>query len=283
AVGEREQTTATIDELDPVLATVGGRPVLASELLSSLLQRDALGVRSSLNVLISGKLAQLEATRMGMRLAPPLVQEATERHLDQLRQRLVGPDGLEEDLDAFLRDRLDLDPVRYRQRLQSDTIRELMTERTVRAWTLSNEYARVRLVLLATADEARLVLGEYERGADLAELASRHSIDASGDLGGLVPFMVRNDRAPLSRLAFDLEPGEIGGPIEVAGAFVLMRVEARPEPLEGTWDEVALGVEDSLLDEPVADEEWLVWQLAMERLYGIDTAPFYEFVGEPYR
>ena len=40
-------------------------------------------------------------------------------------------------------------------------------------------------------------------------------------------------------------------------------------------------VEASLLQDPMVDEEFLYWRLAMERYYGIDMAPFYELVDEP--
>ncbi|MEO0651111.1 MAG: peptidylprolyl isomerase [Planctomycetota bacterium] len=269
--------------LDPILAWVGGRPILTSQLLESLLQRDALGVRSALNVLVSGAIAQQEAARLGLRVPPPLVAEATTRHLDELRIGLVGEDADLSDLDSFIRDRLDLDPARYRERLRNDTIRELVTERVVRAWILAQEYARVRMLLLQDAEDVPLMLERLEAGATFEGLAEQHSIDRTGERGGLVPFLVRNDRAPLARLAFDTPVGEVGGPIELAGAFVLLLVEDRPDPVDGDWNAIGIDVEDSLLDEPVSDEEWLVWQLAMERRYGIDVEPFYDFVAEPVR
>jgi hypothetical protein len=70
--------------VDPVIGLVGGRPVLASELLESWLQRDSIGLKSAYNVIVSGRLAQLEATRLGLRIPPALVAEATAANLDRL-------------------------------------------------------------------------------------------------------------------------------------------------------------------------------------------------------
>jgi hypothetical protein len=269
--------------VDPVIGLVGGRPVLASELLESWLQRDSIGLKSAYNVIVSGRLAQLEATRLGLRIPPALVAEATAANLDRLARSLVGPDADGEALDGFLRERMDLDPTRYRDRMRADTIRELITERTVRAWTLSNEYARVRLLVLEDSPEVERALADLGAGADFVQLIRSRGLDADGMVDGLVPFMLRNERAPLSRLAFETPVGQVGGPIELAEAQVLLLVEARPDPLAGDWDAVGLAVEGSLLDDPVSDEEWLAWQVAMDRRWGIDVAPLYDFLNEPFR
>jgi hypothetical protein len=276
-------SAATTAELtaaaDPTLALVGGRPIRASELLETWLQRDSPALKRSLNLLIGGRLAQLEATRLGLQLPPPLVAERFEAHLEEFRSSFLG-EG--ENLDDFLREQLDLDPVRYRERLRADTVRELVTERVVRAHSLGNEHARVRILVVAAPGEAEALLARLRDGADFAELAREHSLDRTGERGGLLPFVARSERAPLSRLAFATPLGEVGGPVELGGAQVLLLVEARPAPLAGDWSDLGVAVEDSLLSETVTDEEFLVWQLAMERRYGVDVRPFYDLVHEPF-
>ncbi|QDU69067.1 peptidylprolyl isomerase [Engelhardtia mirabilis] len=265
---------------DPVMAWVGGREVTASDLLENLLQRDSPALKRSLNLLIGARLAQMEADRLGLRLPPELVAERSAEHLEGFRAAYLR-EG--ETFEQFVRMGLDLDPDRFVERLRADTLRELVTERVVRAWSLGSEYARVRLIVLADDASVEAVQAELLAGRDFAELATERSLDATAEQGGLVPFLARAERAPLSRLAFQTPIGAVGGPLELEGAKVLLKVEDRPQPLRGTWADVGLAVEQSLFAEPVSEEEFLVWQLAMEGRHGVDVRPFHEFVREPLR
>ena len=96
----------------------------------------------------------------------------------------------------------------------------------------------------ALADSLRTLLAG---GADFADLARRHSMrpgaaTAGGDLGEVT-------RAQLGRLAgpvFDAAPGEVVGPVEVAGRYALvLRGETLP-PRPMTFAEAAPLVRDAL-------------------------------------
>lgn len=92
---------------------------------------------------------------------------------------------------------------------------------------------RAREILVPTLQDARAVLRDLEAGADFGTLARERSLrpgaaTAAGDLGAVT-------RAQLGRLAdpvFDAAPGEVVGPVEVAGRYVLVqRGETVPQRL----------------------------------------------------
>ena len=201
AEAAREATPNLTAEPKPALvARVAGRELGAGELLSSLLGRQPDLVREHLELLVSQQLADLEAQRLGLQLDYDAYEQRCEDVLSELEAGL--PRGIE--LDAWVAGSLGLDPARFRQRLKGDVLRELVTERVVRAWTLTHEHARIRLITAAPGDgpaiAARLAAGE-----SFAAVARDASLGPAPELGGLVPFLPRAEGAPLSALAFRAE------------------------------------------------------------------------------
>lgn len=260
------------------IARVSGREITSGELLASLLGRQPDLVREHLELLVSERLADLEAQRLGLQLDYDAFEERCDAVLDELAAGLPGG----ADLDVWITNNLGLDPTRFRQRLRGDVLRELVTERVVRAWTLTHEHARVRLITAPTGaggDLAERLAG----GEAFAAVAREASLGPAPELGGLVPFLPRAEGAPLSALAFRATIGEVEGPFELApgAGDVLLLVESRSAPLLEDWATLGPQVEDSLLGQPVTDEEFLFWQVSLEELYDVDLTPFYEVVDEP--
>ena len=246
--------------------------------MSSLLGRQPDLVREHLELLVSQQLADLEAQRLGLQLDYDAYEQRCEDVLSELEAGL--PRGIE--LDAWVAGSLGLDPARFRQRLKGDVLRELVTERVVRAWTLTHEHARIRLITAAPGDgpaiAARLAAGE-----SFAAVARDASLGPAPELGGLVPFLPRAEGAPLSALAFRAELGVVEGPFQLApgSGDVLLLVESRSDPLPESWERLGPTVELSLGEQPVTDEEFLFWQVSQEELYDVELTPFYRLVDEP--
>jgi len=161
--GGAGQEAAAVDlqaSADPLMASVGGRPVYASDLLESLLQRDSGGLKRALNLLIGSRLAQIEADALGLRIPPSMVEQRLAEHLSEFESAYLRPG---ESLDEFVRYQLDLDPTRFRDRLKDDTVREIVTERVVRAWSLATEHARVRVIVVDEAEAASAMLSRLSR------------------------------------------------------------------------------------------------------------------------
>jgi hypothetical protein len=118
-------------------------------------------------------------------------------------------------------------------------------------------------------------------GADFAALAREHSTDETATSGGLVPFVVREERSPLARIAFATPVGEIGGPVWVGGHGFLVRVESERSPWLGTGASLAEAVAASLAEHPVTDAEFIHWKVEMESVYPVDLEPLRRLLGAP--
>lgn len=264
---------------DALIATVGGRPILASELLAGLRQRDARLLNFHINLLVGERLAELAAEVLGVVLDEQLVGARARAAEAAFVAQLEGAD-----LESVLREELGVDPAAFRRRLAEDARRELLTERVVRAWTLGQEWARVR-ILVAEPQSVLEAQQRFAAGEEFATLASELSRDPTGAEGGLVPFVVRSERSRLARLAFRTEAGALGGPFELddEGLELLLFVESRSAPLTGTWNDVRPTVEASLVAHPVSEEEYVQWQVALEAATLVDLAPISRLLGEELR
>ncbi len=259
---------------DPVLARIGGRQIATSDLLEGLLFHEADLLRIELNLLIGSALAKLEAERLGLRLDAELVDERASSNLGEFVRRNV-PEG--SSLEEFLKGRMGVEPELFRSRLRNNTVREIVTERVVRAHTLSNEFARVR-ILVADEEGAAEAERRFAAGEEFELLVRELSRDATAERGGLLPFLGRAERSPISNLAFRTPVGELGGPLEIGGATILLKIEARPDPLQGDWEALSDAVRESLAADPVGEEEFVFWQVSMERRYTVDLAPLRELL-----
>lgn len=259
---------------DPVLARIGGRQIVTSDLLEGLLFHEGDLLRIELNLLIGSALAKLEAERLGLRLDAEVVDTRAASNLGEFVRRNV-PEG--SSLEEFLEGRMGVEPELFRSRLRSNTVREIVTERVVRSHTLANDFARVR-ILVADTDGVAEAERRFAAGEDFELLVRELSRDATAERGGLLPFLGRTERSPISNLAFRTPVGELGGPLELGGATILLKVEARPAPLEGDWEALSGAVLESLAADPVGEEEFVFWQVSMERRYTVDLAPLRELL-----
>jgi len=281
AAAESSAPAAEAEESPSVLAYVDGRPVAVDELLSTWLRREPRELQDSLQLLIDGHLAGAEARRLGLQIGPGRLDAEVARARARLEQQIVDT-GLA--FDDYVRQRLGVDPTNYVRILRGDTLRELVLERVIRAWVLSSEHARVRAIVVRGPERVEAVEAALAGGRAFEDVARELSIDESAERGGLMPPVVRNESSLLSSLAFAGEVGEVRGPIEEAnGTSLWVRVEERPEPLTGTWQQLAPSVEASLQERPVDDFEFIQWKVDAVGRYDVDVRPFLELVGEPER
>jgi len=92
-------------------------------------------------------------------------------------------------------------------------------------------------ILLATYEEAEDILARINDGEDFGALAEAYSLDHTSSLmGGMVFEFGRGEAQPAyEEAAFDMEIGEIRGPVETAVGFHIIRLDdrSRQEPHEG--------------------------------------------------
>ncbi len=89
--------------------------------------------------------------------------------------------------------------------------------------------AHARHILVATQDEANQLLVRLQSGEDFAALAAQYSLDSSsssngGDLGWFTSEELLEPT--LSQIAFQLQPGQIAGPIQTSlGYHIIQMIE----------------------------------------------------------
>jgi len=111
------------------------------------------------------------------------------------------------------------------------------------------EAVHVRHILVGSEEESTDVLLEvFARGADFGAVAAKRSIDpGSANSGGDLGWVSRGQTVPgFDELAFSLEPGRIGGPVETKyGWHVVQVLEKRPARTT-TLDEVLPRVKEDI-------------------------------------
>lgn len=273
---------ATAERAEPkaLLVRVGSRDIDAADLLAQWLQRDSPSLWNQLNLLIAGELARLEAERRKVEIDPLEVERRLAAHLGALRalwlERYPG-----QSFDAVLRDRLQMDPQRFRQRLRDETARELVSERVVRLHTLTSRRVSLSVLAAKDADTAQALAERVRQGEDFAALAKAHSIDPSAERGGRLPDLTYNQDAPLVRRAFAARVGRVDGPFVLGGRHVLLLVHGRLEARDGDWPEHGEEVLASLALDPVGESEFVAWQVEAERRWPVDVGPLLDLLGEP--
>lgn len=265
-----------------VLGWVAGQPLRAEELLvewGDVASRELFLV---LDKLVATRLALAEASRLAIKLAP----EEVEQRYALERERLAGEvakkqqqTGKKRTLEEFIARDLGFDPKAYLERLRRSMIRQMLAERAVRAASLAGETVALRLIVVANAEQLAKVQEALAAKRDFAAVATELSVDDSRARGGLVPFVMADERSPLARLAFQTKVGEVAGPLPVGDHQFLIRVEERRAALEGDWSVIGERILASLQAHPVEDAEFLHWKLAMEDRYPIDMRPMMDLIG----
>lgn len=102
------------------------------------------------------------------------------------------------------------------------------------------EMVKARHILVASEDKARDIMVQLAAGGDFAALARENSLDTSNkDQGGDLGYFRAEDMvSEFSDLAFSLQPGEVGGPVQTRFGFHVIKVEDRRPAVAATLDEV---------------------------------------------
>lgn len=155
--------------------------------------------------------------------------------IDQELQGLVADAGGQEAWQRWLEDN-DYTEDELRNTLRETLLTSEMRDRIT--GDLSGEVPQVhaRHILVATKDEADQLMVRLRNGEDFATLASQSSLDTTtnvngGDLGW---FMQEELLEPeLARVAFELEPGQIAGPIQTPLGFdIIQTLESGNRPVD---------------------------------------------------
>lgn len=263
----------------PIVATVGDTEVSVEEFLAECLHEDSTLMREVLERVVLSQLVRLEAGRLGLVLGEERLALAQAAALAQVAEQ-IERDAPGLDFDVWISSRLGLDPGDFKGRIRERVERELLAQRVMRAWFLSQDRAEVRILLTADLETAQGALERHAGGEDFAALARELSVDRSAEDGGRAAPVIRGDTL-LGTIAFETGLGEVVGPLEQQGRWLLVQVVARHTGAGGVWGEVREQVEKSLDDRGVEDAEFWQWKERMQSVYPVDITPLFRLAGEP--
>ena len=279
-------TTTGDTKSEPIVAMVAGEPVYVSELLSQWLYLDSFRVLDQLRNLAMGRLVMVEAQRLRVTIAPDTASKAYDNAVEAMEAEIkksdLGRKTPNLTLDKYVDRVLGLDPIRYREKLRDDALRACLGERVARAWLLQQEHAEIHVIVVNSEEDVKAAQKDLSDGVAFEEVARKRSKDPSSRDDGWITPIVKGD-TPLGKLAFTTPIGAVGGPVCDGGAWLLVRVDARPEPLVGDWSKIGAAIEASLAKRTVDPLEVKQWHSAMLARYEVDLKPFLDLVREPQR
>ncbi|MEM1276722.1 MAG: peptidylprolyl isomerase [Pseudomonadota bacterium] len=105
------------------------------------------------------------------------------------------------------------------------------------------EEVRAGHILVETLEQAEALKAELDGGADFAVLAAEHGTDGTAQRGGDLGWFIHSDMVPaFADAAFELQPGEVSGPVESPFGYHLIKMEDRrpreAPPLEQVGGEI---------------------------------------------
>jgi parvulin-like peptidyl-prolyl isomerase len=266
---------------DLTVALVAGKPIGARELMAQWVHQNGTEALEQLDHLVLTRLVQEEARRLNVRIDPERADRSYTEAVAAIEKKISEKKpGLT--LDQWVDQLLGLDPLVYRAQLRADALSQLLAERTTRAFILESERAELRVIVVKSEDKVKEAQAALAAGEAFADVARRLSSDPSSKDGGRVPPVIHSETV-MGRLAFQTKVGEVGGPTYNLGAWLMVKVEALPQPLTGSWPEIAAAVEKSLAERGIEELEFSQWKSTMMRRYPVDISPFLRLAGQPVK
>lgn len=260
-----------------LLGRVGGEPLDVAEFLRRLWIHDGATSRDVIEQMVFARIVMFEASRLGMELRPSDVDSAVAKAVAALEKRLADK-GSKLTLDEHIERNLELEPALYRASMRNDAIVSLLAERCVRCWEYESGLCRVRICEFRERAKLDSAVAELAAGKPFEAVAAAHGLGEDEQAGYTRVPVVRAESQELSRVAFATAVGEVGGPLEQSGAWLLLKVDSHDDGGDVRWATDAERIEASLERDPLQNVEYVQWRAAMTRRYQLDLGPFLETV-----
>jgi foldase protein PrsA len=199
-----------------VLATVNGQPITREELVQRLLTYYG---KSSLEAMINRMLVAQEAKHLGV----TVTDAALDARLGLIKNQLGGAEGYSHWLSQS-----GITEAQHREQVRATMLTEKIVEKTDPIKDAELEQVVVRIILLPNETDARSVESILKNGGDFIQLARERSVDRqTGEQGGLMPPFMRAELPDLWKAVANLKPGQITGPVKLADAEAILKLDQR--------------------------------------------------------
>jgi parvulin-like peptidyl-prolyl isomerase len=207
---------------EPPLATVNEEPILPGDLERQLarihestdaIDRSAFDTDRLMFKLVNDVLIGQEARSAGMAEEPEILEQMAEYRDDLVYKYLEKVE---------IADRVQPEP---------EAVQRLFHK----------QYNEMQLRVITSYDEAVAdeILAELRQGADMETLARERSVDHIAARGGLMKSAPRIDlHRGMAQVAFQLDVGEIGGPVRTDLGWTVFRVEAKTDVDPARFEEL---------------------------------------------
>ena len=211
---------------DDVVATVDGKPIVEADVKmlqglmgEALAQVPEANRRGALvNVLVETRLVAAAAEAAGKGATPDFA-----RRLAWLRDQALRDAYVREVIDTGITD--EVLKARY-----FELVKQVKPEKEI----------RVRHILVASEDDAKVVIADLDKGADFATLAKARSTGPTGPRGGDLGFFGRGRMVPeFDQAAFALKVGDYSRePVKTQFGWHVIKVEEERESALAPFEEV---------------------------------------------
>ncbi len=264
------------------IAVIEGLALTKAALHDYWLDRYPQEYGRTLDALIDEHIVRMRAQRDGITVPEQTLGKAIETEVSARREQIIKMFGSEAKLDVEVKRAYGVDVETWKQRILRRRLRaRLLMERVIRWDTRSRARVHARVIVLADAARAQVVLRKLRQGADFSLTAVKESQDPTARAGGDLPAIARGDLAfpGVEERLFRAQPGALVGPLEVKvqgkPQWQIYKIVSRREPWTGDAAARRARLEDDLLAEPMRPDEYERWRARAHRdsgvrLYGPD-------------
>ena len=274
SVGRGEPSAAGPVEIsDNAIATVDGAAIRAGDAFELLRLAVPDEAANAIRQLIVDRLCRTEAAQAGIAVPAELVEREFARMVAGQERKVKEASKGRQDLAAYAKQALGLDPAVYLARVRDSVERSLLLERVVLLELGQRERIQLRLIRVKERPLAEEIRRKLVQGADFAVLARTHSEDAAAREGGLYPPLPADLPSPLFERAAKLAPAALSEIEELSTSdgprYRIVQLLSRLPAEPGEWSTRAPAIEKLLDGRPLSPLELEAWLQIMEDRHAI--------------
>ena len=263
---------------DQVVGQVGDEELRKSQVFDYMLKTFPDKVRAAIAVMISNRVLAAECEKHSITVAESEVSSWYAGHSRMLRDQARAEMGGDDKFEEWMKLRFGQTSREYEKVARDRERAKRLLSRLVRYHEILEDRVRFRIISVVDRDLSRRLRKMLDEGADFATLAKSYSIHPSAEQGGLMHPVWRLALNPaLDAAAFGLPVGAISPVVEARddrgrARYQIVRVVERKKGRAVRYAEVEDEIASGLLERPLSQDEWLMWQVKVERLASIELA-----------